>query len=262
MPIVHSGDAHIAYDVTGEGDPLLMIMGFAADARMWMLQTPAFSQHYRCITIDNRGAGASTLPAGECSMSDLAGDALAVLNDLEIERARVLGISMGGAIAQHLALKAPTRVRSLVLAATWCAKNPYTHRVAHLGRQILERIGQEALIEAFMLWLFTPRFLIENARFADDIQKLMLDFVTPEQTFYAQMEALLDHDVRDALAALRIPTRVMVGRRDILVPPELSQDLARAIPGAELVTLETGHAFNVEEMDAFNGSVLEFLAAH
>lgn len=262
MPSARSGNADISYAVTGDGDPLLMVMGFSADARMWMFQTPALSQHYRCITLDNRGTGSSPLPADPFSMEDIAADALAVLDHLGIERAHVLGISMGGAIAQHLALKAPERVRSLILAATWCAPNPYTDRIARLGRGIFDSLGRDSIAQAFMLWLFTPHALINAPDVAAAAEKLMLDFFPPRETFEAQLEALLVHDTRDQLASIDVPTMALVGRRDILVPPELSVQIVSAMPNAELVFLDSGHAFNVEEADRFNQTVLEFLGQH
>src|SRR5438132_374730 len=134
MQTLRSGDATIAYEVAGDGDPLLMIMGLAADRRMWMLQLPVFTPHYRCITFDNRGVGDSSAPPGPFSMEQMAADALAVLDEAGVERAHVLAISMGGAIAQHLALKAPERIRSMVLASTWCSKNAYTQRMAEVGK--------------------------------------------------------------------------------------------------------------------------------
>ncbi|MFA5891940.1 MAG: alpha/beta fold hydrolase [Actinomycetota bacterium] len=262
MPTFRSGNADIAYDVTGEGEPLLMIMGFGADSRMWMLQTAVFAKRYRCITFDNRGVGGSSLPDGRVSMGMMADDAIALLDHLGIGRAHVLGISMGGAIAQHVALRAPERVRTLILAATWCAKNPYTERIAELGRGILRTLGREALVRSLMLWLFTPGFLINNAESADAVEALFLQFPVPENAFLAQLDALLQHDVSEHLGSLQVPTRVLTGRRDTLVPPELCEQLAAAIPKAELVVTETGHAFNVEEMDVFNRSVLEFLDRH
>jgi len=260
MPMVRSGNANISYHVTGSGDPLLMIMGFSADERMWLFQTPAFAPHYRCITVDNRGAGGTPLPDAPFSMEDMAADALAVLDDLDIERAHVLGISMGGAIAQHVALKAPERVRSLTLAATWCAPNPYTTRTAELGTAIFENLGSDAIVAAFMLWLFTPNALINAPELAMTAQKMMLDYFPPRATYEAQLEALLQHDTRGRLGAIEAPTLVMVGKRDILVPPELSMQIAAEMPRAEFKLLETGHAFNVEEADAFNQTILEFLA--
>ena len=122
MQRIRAGDADIAFDVTGVGDPLLLIMGLGADSKMWMLQTPTFSERLRCITFDNRGVGESSIPEGPYSTEQMAGDALAVLDALDVERAHVLGISLGGAIAQQVALKAPERVRSL------CSRRPGPNR--------------------------------------------------------------------------------------------------------------------------------------
>ena len=262
MPIIETNDARISYDVTGDGEPLLMIMGFAADARMWMMQTPSFVQRYRCITFDNRGVGRSTCGPGTFDLATMAADARAVLDELGIERAHVLGISMGGAIAQHLALDAPDRVRSLVLAATWCAPNAYTKRMAGIGLRIYDELGPKALVQTSMLWLFSPRFLIEHAEMANAIEAMFSDVLPSREAMQAQLEALLVHDTRVRLAGVAVPTLVMVGRRDILVPPELSEQIAAEIPGAELEYLQTAHAFNVEEADAFNETVLGFLEKH
>lgn len=259
MPTVRSADADIAYEVTGSGAPLLMIMGFAGDSRMWMFQTPAFAERFRCITFDNRGAGGSSSPHGPYTMGQMANDALHVLDAAAADRAHVLGISMGGAIAQHLALIAPDRVRSLTLAATWCSHNAYLTRIAELGLAISDNLGIEALIRASLLWLFTPRFIIEQHENLERIETLMVNLQAPPETFVNQLHAVLEHDVAADLAELQIPTRVMVGRRDTLVPPELSEELAKAVPGSDLVYLETGHAFNIEEAEAFNRTVLEFL---
>jgi len=97
MHTLRSGDATIAYDIDGDGDPLLLIMGLGADRRMWMLQLPVLTQHFRCITFDNRGIGDSTAPEGPFTMEQMAADALAVLDEAQVERAHVLAISMGGA---------------------------------------------------------------------------------------------------------------------------------------------------------------------
>jgi pimeloyl-ACP methyl ester carboxylesterase len=262
MPTVRSGQADIVYEVVGDGEPLLMIMGFASDARAWMLQTPAFGMRYRCIMPNNRGVGGSTLPGGTCTLDELALDALAVLDELGIERAHVLGVSMGGAIAQHLALKAPERVRSLTLAVTWCAQNPYTERIARFGRATIERLDPEAFTSGLMLFTFTPKFLIEFPEMAAGIEALTLEFFATDQAFYAQMQALLDHEVRADLANLELPTLVMVAQRDVMVPPELGRQVAATIPGAELVELTSGHACNIEEYEAFNRAVLDFIVKH
>ena len=262
MHTLRSGDATIAYDIDGDGDPLLLIMGLGADRRMWMLQLPVFTPQFRCITFDNRGIGDSTAPDGPFTMEQMAADALAVLDEAQVERAHVLAISMGGAIAQHLALKAPERIRSMVLASTWCSKNPYTQRMSDVGRSILEAGGQQAVTRASMLWLFTPKFILERNAFVQQVEQMALQFATHPEIFARQVDALLEHDVRDELGRLDIPTRVMSGRRDIMVPPELSEELAAAIHGADFRLLDGAHAYNVEEFDAFNKTVLEFLQQH
>jgi len=259
MTTVHTGGADIVYESVGTGDPLFMIMGLAADRRMWMLQLPVFSSEFRCITFDNRGVGESTTTQDPYSMEQMASDAIAVLDDAGIDRAHILSISMGGAIAQHIALKAPERVRSLVLASTWCSKNPYTQRMSEIGKMLTEHGGAEAVTKASMLWLFTPKFILDRDAFVQQIEEMALQFATHPEVFDRQVDALLEHDVRDRLGMLDVPTLVMCGRRDILVPPELSEELAAAIPGAQLRLIDGGHAYNMEEFHAFNETILEFL---
>ena len=262
MLTTRAGDVDIAYEITGSGDPLLLIMGFAADSRMWMLQTPAFAKQYRCITFDNRGVGHSSKPAGPYSMEQMASDALAVLDAADAERAHVVGISMGGAIAQHLALKAPERVRSLVLASTWCAPNPYLPRLADIGTLLMDNAGPEAVIRASMLWLFTPAMIVNSPDMVGVIESQALEFAADREVFFAQQAAVFEHDTRDRLGSLTMPALVMVGRRDVFVPPELSMQIVEAMPRAEFTMLEAGHAYNLEEMDAFNKTVLDFIARH
>lgn len=258
MHTVRAGDAEIAYDDKGDGDPLLLIPGLGADSRMWMLQIPAFSHRYRCIALDNRGVGSTVAPAGPYSMEQMASDALAVLDAAGVARAHVLGISMGGAIAQHLALKAPERVASLVLAATWCARNGYTERLAAVGRAVAS-LGHETLTRASMLWLFSPKLFVEQPFLVRQIEQLALEFTAGPGPFEDQLSAVLEHDVADRLAAVTAPTLVLAARRDIMVPPELSEQIAATIPGARLQVLDGGHAFNIESLEAFNAAVLSFL---
>jgi pimeloyl-ACP methyl ester carboxylesterase len=261
MPIVRAGDADIHYEVAGEGDPILWIMGLAADSRMWLFQLPAFPQH-RNITFDNRGVGMSSSPPGPYTMEEMATDTLAVLDAAGVEQAHVVSISMGGAIAQHLALKSPERVRSLTLTATWCRRNPYLERMSELGRLVADSIGHEALIKASMLWLFTPHLFLENPALIQMIESTAVQFQPPVETFDHQVAGLLEHDVRDQLSQLRVPALVMAGRRDILVPPELSEEIAAAIPGATLRIIDGGHAFNVENAAQYNAEVAAFIAEH
>jgi len=261
MPTIRSGDADIFYEATGDGEPVLLIMGLGADSRMWMLQTPVFSSRYRCISLDNRGVGRSSAPEGSYTTEQMAGDALAVLDAAEIERAHIVGISLGGAIAQQVALKAPERVRSLTLAATWCARNPYTERMAEVGRAVAS-IGDQVLIRSALLWTFSPGTIIGNAALLDQIERVAADLHPSPEAFLRQLDAVVAHDTVASLGSLTMPALVMIARRDIMVPPELGHQVAAAIPGAEVVELEGGHAFNMESVAEFNTAIMDFLERH
>lgn len=261
MPIARSGDADIAYEIAGEGEPLLMIMGFLSDSRMWILQTPAFSPYYRCVTFDNRGVGRSSSPPGPYEMEQMANDALAVLDDAGIDRAHVLGISMGGAIAQHVALKAPERIRSLTLAATWCHPNEWLTRLGEMGR-IASEFSREAFARSVLLWLFTPRLVIEQPNILLTIEQMILAEPPPPETFVNQIAAVHAHDTESQLRQITAPTLVLGARRDFMVPPELAERIHRAIPGSRFELLEGGHAFSAENSAEFNRVILEFLQAN
>src|SRR5690349_21090444 len=129
MPSIGAEGAEIYYETTGDGDPLVLIMGLGADMRGWAMQSAAFAEHYRVVMIDNRGVGKSSLAAPPYTTKQMAMDTLAVLDDAGIERAHVLGVSLGGAIAQELAIAAPGRIRSLALGSTWAGPSVWRSRI-------------------------------------------------------------------------------------------------------------------------------------
>jgi pimeloyl-ACP methyl ester carboxylesterase len=263
MPIIRSGDADISYTVHGEGTPVLLIMGLAADQHMWMLQLPALqAAGYQAITFDNRGVGGSSAPPGPYTMEQMAADALAVLDALAIDAAHIVGISMGGAIAQHVVLKAPERVRSLMLVSTWAEKNEYTARLDELGALVLEKIGREALIKASMLWLFTPKMFIESPDLIRTIEQMAPTMQGDGDAFTAQTAAVVQHDTIERLHEIEVPTFVICGRRDVLVPPELSERIAARIPHATLKLIDGGHAFTFENVEEFNRELIGWLSTH
>ena len=262
MPIADLGDIQIDYSDFGSGDPVLGIMGFSLDKRFWAAQVPAVTPTHRLITFSNRGLGRSSGPAVS-TIDEMALDAVRLLDHLEIEQTILFGQSMGGAIAQRVALDHPDRVTALILAVTWARPIEYQRRQHDISRTILDRVP-DVLLEAALLRMFSPRFF-EAGREAVD--RMVAAFRSEGElrqdtidVFKAQLDAMDKFDVLEELPRLTQPTLVIGGKMDQMIPFIGSEEIAAAIPGAELVALETGHGCMIEEMQAFNDAVSGFLA--
>jgi len=259
MPSVRVGDADIYYETHGEGDPVVWIMGLGLDSRMMMMFTAAFPQ-YRNVVIDNRGTGRSSVPPGPYSMDQMSADVLTVMDDLQIEQARVIGMSLGGAIAQHVAVQVPQRVRSLTLCCTWAGPNEWIRRLNELALLEAEAVGYEAILKHTLLLLFSPKFIIERPEMVQMFEDMGKQMVAPMEPFFSQIAAAMSHDVREKVKTLSVPTMIMAGRRDTFVPPELSDELHALIPGSTLKVYEGGHAFMLEDAQSFNADLTAWLA--
>lgn len=263
MPTAKVGDINMYYEVHGEGEPLLLITGLGGDLTGWIFQIIEFSKKYRVIVFDNRGAGRTDAPDVPYSIEMMADDTAGLLDVLGIERAHILGLSMGGFIAQELALKYPQRVQSLILATT--AASPHSsnkHVLDTWARMALEGVSVETRLREQLLWIFTDKFF-ENPELVQMAINTMLANPQPQPTyaFARQVTACVEHDTRDRLGEITAPTLVLVGKEDILLPVKLSEELAVGIPNAELVVLEGGgHGFLAEIADKFNQAVLDYLA--
>jgi 3-oxoadipate enol-lactonase len=259
-------DSHgveIAYQVFGRGDgePLLMLQGLGADSRGWALQRMAFGRRFRCIAVDNRGVGGSAGAPFPLSLEDMAFDALGVLDDLGLESAHVMGASMGGAIAQYLAVTEPTRVRSLVLACTACRHHEWRRELLAEWADAVQARGMAALATDGLQWLVGPRLRRRFGMWLNLMARILLQ-ATPE-AFAAQVEAILaaPDDVRFDLAGVLAPTLVITGSQDLLTPLGDAEELAELVPNSRLFELRgAAHALMVESPGAYNAAVLDFLA--
>lgn len=263
MPYVHTSDGiRIRYDVHGprDGDVLLLLQGLGADSRGWMLQRMHFARNYRVITVDNRGVGRSDKPVGSYDLERMTLDAVEVLDDAGVASAHVMGASMGGIMAQILAVRQPERVRSLVLACTACRHQPWRRELLTEWAELARDRGMRAFAAENLRWLVGSRSL---RRFWPAFVALGSVFISaPQHAFIAQIRAILavDDGLRHELAAIRVPTLVIVGSQDILTPQADSEELAELIPCAELAIVRGGaHGFTVEAAGAFNRTVDTFL---
>lgn len=239
--------ARIHYHLAGETGPtVLLIMGFSVRGQAWRHQIEGLRKSHRVIAFDNRGVGESDTPPGPYSMAQLAGDALGVLDHLGLADAHVVGLSMGGMIAQHLALRAPERVRSLSLIATHAgglrARLPHWRGAIEFVRS--QTRNREARSRAMARLLF-PRAYLDTCEWATLQQVLIEDFGTPvpRASMLAQFAAIRGHATANELHRLAaVPTLIVRPDRDVLIQPRQSDRLHAGIPGSRLVAFEDcGH---------------------
>ncbi len=248
------------FEMTGSGAPVILVTGLAADARAWAFQVPAFAERHRTITFDNRGVGRNQRLASRHAIADLADDVVAVLDAVGIDRAHVVGMSMGGMVAQEVALRHPSRLDRLVLVCTGSECHPEIDVVRRRFRAQLETTPIAAAFWRHALpVLFSRRFL------ADEWERLPELFGPAGdldvESVLAQLDAISGHDATDRLSSIEAPTLVLTGDADQLVPLACSELLARRIPGAELrIVVGGSHCFNIEMPDTFNRIALEFLS--
>jgi 3-oxoadipate enol-lactonase len=250
------------YEIHGEGEPLLCVMGLSADTLSWLLQLQAFSASHRTVIFDNRDVGQSSMADGPYEIADMARDALALADALELDSFHLLGVSMGGAIAQELALAAPDRIRTLTLAVTFASGGAWARKLSEVWAERVRKISRENHIDELLLLNFSEAFF-ENEQGVQYIRGMMLQHPHPQppEAFIRQLEASGRHDARERLRSLQIPTHVIAGEYDVLVPIWKSRELADLIPGAQLTVLPgSPHGANVERAEEFNRSVLDFIA--
>lgn len=265
MPYAELDDVRIYHRTYGSGSPVLGVMGFGLDQRYWAAQVPTIAERNTFITFDNRGTGRSEGPMIS-TIDEMADDAIRLLDHLEIEQTTVFGVSMGGTIAQRLVLDHPERVKALVLGITFARPIEYMLRRHGLAKHLVNSVSPIEFMEAAMLWMFTPRFFEMGRENIDQMLRAFSGPGAPEsaspEVLTAQMDALHKHDALGELGSVSCPTLVFGGKMDMMVPYFASEEIAKAIPGAEFVPFETGHGLMFEEMERFNSILRDFLDRH
>jgi 3-oxoadipate enol-lactonase len=268
MPRVEVGDISLHYEIHGDGEPLLLIMGFGANSSWWLPQIPALSREYQVVTFDNRGTGGSDKPDIPYTMPMLVADAAGLLAAIGVDSANVFGVSMGGMIAQGLALSHPEKVISLILGCTTpggpnsIPPTPEATRVLFDGSR-RQRLTLAEQTEELLPFLYSQDFIDNNPEFVAELTAEMAENPTPNHAFRRQGEATMHFNVYDRLPEINAPTLVISGTADRIVPMENSRILASRIPGAELALLgNMGHGFVAEAHEETSQAVLGFLNRH
>jgi 3-oxoadipate enol-lactonase len=256
------GNIDVAYESRGEGPALLFIMGLTGSSGHWRDLPARLADRYRVVTFDNRGAGGTSVPPGPYSTKQLAGDALGLLDHLGIDRAAVFGVSMGGMIAQELALRAPERLTKLVLGCT----SPGGPRAFPPEPEVVAAFasvgqgGAEATVRRLLALNFSERFLKERADVFEELVQYGLTARMKTTGFQGQVAAVVGHDASSRLGGLRAPTLILAGDNDRLIPAGNAELLAAAIPGARRETFPgVGHMFWIEAASETEAAIRAFL---
>jgi pimeloyl-ACP methyl ester carboxylesterase len=265
VTVARIGGREVYYEVHGDAEPpLLCVMGLGSDVSGWRLQVPAWSRRFRTIVFDNRDVGRSSYADAPYDVSDLAGDTLQLADALELERFHLVGISLGGAIAQEVALAAPARVRTLTLIVSFGGGGAWARERARVERAISARLSDAELLDQMLLLTLSER-VYERPGHIQQLRAQIGSYPYPQGRagFLRQLDAAARHEARDRLGSLALPVHAIAAEQDILVGAWKSRELASLIPGVRLSVIEgAGHAVNVERAGELNALVLDFLVEH
>ena len=260
MPGVELPWGRMHYAEAGQGMPLLLISGLNGLAQPWQGIVPELAKNFRVITHDHRGLGSSDTWQGEYSVNQIADDVLGLMDRLQIERAHIVGHSLGGAVAQALAADHPQRVAGLVIYASWCGPDPFFTRVMNMRREMLTCMGVEAFVRTSPIGIYPPDWIARNdaaltARFAASCAAF-----PGRDVMLRRIDACLAHDRRSSLPQISAPTLVLGLEDDASTPAHCSREIAGLISQAKLEMLPYGgHNAHLVVPEIIQNRLLEFL---
>src|SRR5687767_2877468 len=240
MPRIDVGHITLNYEERGEGPAFIFIPGLVGLLNAWEFQMAEFSRRFRCIAFDHRGAGDSDKPADAYATSLIAGDVVALMDRLGIDKAHVAGTSTGGCVLQNLAIDHPDRLRCCIFSNTWVKADEYINRVQMTRKRIALTYGPEEYVKVSSL------FTNGAMQFRYDLDKVMelerraLQTVAPVEVLAGRLDMTMAHDRAAELHKIRNPSLIVGTRDDATVPFYQSEDLHHAVRGSELVIVEEG----------------------
>ena len=262
MPKVSVNGLGLFYEIEGEGEPVVLIPGFAAGRWIWFKQTADLSRKFRVIVFDPRGVSESDKPEGSQTIGLLADDIAHLLQTIGIESAHIVGASFGGFVAQEFALEYPAMTRRLVLCCTSFGgpKHVAPERETLMALASTKGLNSEERMRANLLLAFTPEYLQSQVAEVDRVVHLRAENEVPEHIYMSQLQAAMSFNAESRVEKIASPTLVLSGDADVIVPVENSRNLATKIPGAQLQIIEgASHTFFIEQAEKFNQIVSEFL---
>jgi 3-oxoadipate enol-lactonase len=264
MPAARINDIDVNYRLEGQGpETIVLINGLADDLETWAFQVDdLLAAGYRVLRFDNRGIGASSKPAGPYSSRMLADDAKALVDSLGITDFHLMGVSMGGMIAQEYALAYGSDLRSATFACTYAAPGPFCSRMFDMWAGMAPVLGVPYVMRDVTLWAFTIPFFEQRGAELAEFETAMRYMDQPVHAYLAQLAVIQQHDTTSRLGQIAVPTLVLAGEQDILIPVSLSRRLHEHIPGSRWATTRGGHACLWEHPAEFNQTFLDFVKQH
>ena len=264
MPTKFVNGVNIYYEVYGKGEPLVLFMGLGGNIAMWdneLIQ--ALARRFEVVVFDNRGTGRSDKPDMEYSIEMFADDAAALFDALRVESAHILGASMGGMIAQEFAIRYPQKCRKLVLCCTLPGGDNVVPPTPEALEMLMSKKDLPPAEGTRAMWpaSFTKKFIETHRDWLEEKLKLEIMYPCPPQAYEQHLRAAMTFDAYDRLPQISLPTLIMTGAEDILVPSPNSDILAERIPGAKLIRFDNaGHGFLSERRGDAVAAIVEFIA--
>jgi pimeloyl-ACP methyl ester carboxylesterase len=266
MPKIRANNLSINYEEQGAGEPLILIPYLSADSACYAFQVAEYSKHFRCLSVDLRGTGASDDPGKPYSTETLADDIAALMQTLGIGKTHIAGMSMGAGVGMWLASKHPESVASLSLHSGWAKTDPFIRALVESWQIVAKALNSvpEMTVRALFPWCFTPELYAAKPEYVQSLA----DFVRSRpaqsvESFLLQSNAVIGHDAEAQMSRITAPTLITFGRVDVATSTRFAEPMTQGIRNSELLIFEgCSHAALYEKVAEFNAKTLAFLQKH